>query len=232
RADALRTPVISRARCNGAIILPPLVNKPMGAKSALKYPPFTPAAHFSRGMVSDKVSPFGLSITRRVQDLAEKIARSTTALSFALAFSKTTCRCAMPSRPGSESLERIVQSACAVAATARRSSAALRFATVFGQQSLKIRIVSQRVPNRIYFQTRHCDSTRPPQQSVQNCNRAIVVAENSVNFGHSNRNFRAAKRVLAFGKQFGCALCLGQREVFFAEVREHFRQLNVDLRGV
>src|SRR5437762_13043951 len=115
-------------------------------------------------MVSDKVSPVGLSITRRVQDLAEKIARSTTALSFALAFSKTTCRCAMPSRPGSQSLEWIVHSACAVAATATRSRAALRFTTVFGQQSLKRRVVSQRVTNRIYFQNLH---GHPPWQAHQ-----------------------------------------------------------------
>src|SRR6266567_5931602 len=104
----------------------------------------------------------------------------------------------MPVRPGSESAERIAQSACAVAATARKRSAALRFATVFVEQRLKTRIVSQRVPNRIYFQTLHGDSTRSAQQSVQNFNRVIVVAKSGGNFGHPRRNFRATKGVFAF----------------------------------
>ena len=94
----------------------------------------------------------------------------------------------IPSRAGSESVERIDQSACAVAATARRSSAALRFATVFSQQSLKIRIVSQRVPNRIYFQTLHGDRARSAQQSVENFDRPTVIAKNDVNFGHPSRS--------------------------------------------
>src|SRR5260370_27902117 len=107
-----------------------------------------------------------------------------TARSPALAFSKSTCRCRMPACPGSEFAERIDHSACAVAATARKRSAALSLPTVFVQQSLKLRIVSQRVPNRIYFQTLHGDSARSTQQSVQNFNRATFVAKNGVNFGH------------------------------------------------
>src|SRR6266699_1815310 len=101
----------------------------------------------------------------------------------------------MPVRPGSESAERIAQSACAVAATARKRSAALRFATVFVEQRLKTRIVSQRVPNRIYFQTLHDDTARSAQQSIQDFDRATVIAKNGVNFGYPSRNFRTAKGV-------------------------------------
>src|SRR5712691_6490702 len=108
----------------------------------------------------------------------------------------------MSACPGSEFSERIDHSACAAAATARKRSAALSLATVFVQQSLKLRIVSQRVPNRIYFQTLHGYSARSAQQSVQDFNRATFVAKNGVNFGHPSRNFRAAKGVFALRKQF------------------------------
>src|SRR5207244_7611581 len=90
--------------------------------------------------------------------------------------SKLTFRCITPSRPGSECAERIVQSACAVTATARKRSAALTLATVFVQQRLKLRIVSQRVPNWICFQALHRDSARSAKQPVQDFNRATVVA--------------------------------------------------------
>src|SRR5207253_10840726 len=112
----------------------------------------------------------------------------------------------MPAHPASESAERIVQFPCAVVATARKRTATLSFGTVFVQKTLKTRIVSQRVPNRIYFQTLHGDTARSAQQSVQNFDRAIVVTKNSVNFGHPSRNFRTAKGVLAFWLEFGCAL--------------------------
>src|SRR6266480_6446029 len=42
------------------------------------------------------------------------------------AFSRTTCLCTRPSRPGSDALERIVQSACAVAASARKKKTRLK----------------------------------------------------------------------------------------------------------
>src|SRR6266498_4259145 len=142
---------------------------------------------------------------RSVQDLAAKIARSTTALPPAVAFSMTARRCTTPAPPGSKSVDRIAQSAWAVAAAARRRTAALSFATVFGQQRLKLRIVSQRIPNWIYFQTLNGDTTRSIQQPVQDFNRPSVVAKKGVNFSHVSRNFRAAKSVLAFRKQFGGA---------------------------
>ncbi len=111
----------------------------------------------------------------------------------------------MPAPPGSESAERIVQFPCAVVATARKRTATLSFGTVFVQQSLKPWIVPQRVPNRIYFQILHGDTARPAQQSVQDFNRAIVVAKNGVNFGHAGRDFRPAKGVFSLRKQFGGA---------------------------
>src|SRR6266550_1139630 len=111
----------------------------------------------------------------------------------------------MPAPPASESAERIVQFPRAVVATARKRTATLSFGTVFVQQSLKPWIVSQRVPNRIYFQTLHGDRARSAQQSVENFDRPTVVAKNGVNFSHPSRNFRAAKGVLAFRKQFGGA---------------------------
>src|SRR6266699_629147 len=138
----------------------------------------------------------------------------------------------MPVRPGSESAERIAQSACAVAATARKRSAALRFATVFVEQRLKTRIVSQRIPNRIYLQTLHGDTARSAQQSIQDFDRAIILAKNGVYLGHASRNFRAAKRVFALRKQFGRALCLGQRGIFFSEMGENFRELNMHVRRI
>src|SRR6266480_4388826 len=104
---------------------------------------------------------------RSVQDLAGKIARSTTALLPAAAFSNTACRCTTPAPPGSKSVDRIAQSAWAVAAATRRRTAALSFATVFVQQGLKTRIVSQRELNCSYFQTLHSDSALSTQQSVQ-----------------------------------------------------------------
>src|SRR4029077_15573780 len=99
-------------------------------------------------------------------------------------FSRTTCLCTRPSRPGSDAVERIVQSACAVAARPRKKKAHLKrmshmsqtyqtlFAelripsrlgliTVFLQQRLKTPIAPQRIPNRIYFQNldRHSAGT-------------------------------------------------------------------------
>src|SRR6266487_4153315 len=115
----------------------------------------------------------------------------------------------MAAPPGSESAERIVQFPCAVVATARKRTATLSFGTVFVQQSLKPWVVPQRVPNRIYFQTLHSDSARSAQQSVQNFDRATVVAENCVDFGYPARNFRPAKSVFAFRKQFGRVLRFG-----------------------
>src|SRR6266566_6369635 len=166
---------------------------------------------------------------RSVQDLAAKIARSTMALLPAVVFSKTACRCTTPAPPGSKPVDRIAQSAWAVAAAARRRTAALSFATVFVQQSLKTRIVSQRVPNWIYFQTLHGDSARSAQQSVQDFNRATVVAKNGVNFGHPSCNFRAAKGVFALRKQFGGAPSFSERGIFFSEIGENFRELNMDV---
>src|SRR5439155_15185703 len=165
-------------------------------------------------------------MARSVQDLAAKIARSTTALPSPVAFSKTACRCTTPPPPGSKAFDRIAQSAWAVAAATRRRTTTLSFATVFVQQSLKTRIVSQRVPNWTYFQTLHGDSARSAQQSVQDFNRATVVAKNGVNFGHSSRNFRAAKGVFALRKQFGGAPRFSQRGIFFSEKSENLGKLN------
>src|SRR5207248_8542320 len=138
----------------------------------------------------------------------------------------------MPAPPASESAERIVQFPCAVVATARKRTATLSFGTVFVQQSLKPRIVSQRVPNRIYFQTLHGDTARSAQQSIQNFDRATVVAENCVDFGHPARNFRAAKSILAFRKQFGGALRFSQRGIFFFEISEYFCEQNMHVRRI
>src|SRR6266568_2902019 len=138
----------------------------------------------------------------------------------------------MPATPGSESAERIVQFPCAVVATARKRTATLSFGTVFVQQSLKPWIVSQRVPNRIYFQTLHGDRARPAQQSVENFDRATVIAKNDVNFGHPSRNFRTAKGVFALRKQFGSALRFSERSIFFSEIGEYFRELNMHVRRI
>src|SRR5262249_26224533 len=46
--------------------------------------------------------------------------------SLAAAFSRTTCLWTMPPRPGSDALERIAQSACAVAARMRKKRAHLK----------------------------------------------------------------------------------------------------------
>src|SRR5437016_13966467 len=112
------------------------------------------------------------------------------------------CRCSIPAQPGSDATERTFQSACAAAATAKKRTRVLSFSTVFVEQRLKTRIVSQRVPNRIYLQTLHGHSARSVQQSVQDFNRATVVAKNGVNFGRPSRNFWPAKRVFAFRQQF------------------------------
>src|SRR6266536_5320751 len=136
----------------------------------------------------------------------------------------------MQACPGSEFSERIDHSACAAAATARKRSAALSLATVFVQQSLKLRIVSQRIPNRIYFQTLHCDRAWSAQQSIQNFNRATVVAKNSVNLGYAGRDFRPAKSVFALRKQFGGVPCFRQRGIFFSEIGENFCELNMHVR--
>src|SRR5947208_7952844 len=49
------------------------------------------------------------------------------------------------------------------------------------------------------------DSARLAQQPVQDFNRRTVVAKHGVNFSHVGRNFRAAKGVFAFRKQFAGA---------------------------
>src|ERR1700730_1386705 len=110
------------------------------------------------------------------------------------------------------------------------SGLALR--TVFLDQSLKTRIVPQRVPNRIYFQALDRDSARSAQQTIQNFDHASVVAKNGVNFGTPSRNFRAAEGVLAFRLQFGRALRRRQRGVLFVEVGKDFCQLNVHFRVI
>src|SRR5438477_7421417 len=127
-----------------------------------------------------------------------------TACALVSRFVRTACRCC--TRPAVLSIcaDVIAQSARpVVAAATRKTSATLSFRTVLLDQRLKTRIVSQRVPNRIYFQTLHSDTTRSTQQSVQDFNRATVVAKNGVNLGDPARNFRAAKSVFAFRKQFG-----------------------------
>src|SRR5262249_35924048 len=161
-----------------------------------------------------------------------KIARSTTACPPVALFSMTTCRWITLVVPGSDFFERIVQSACAVAATARRSRAALRFATVFGQQGLKIRIVSQRIPNRTYLQNLDADRAWPVQQSVQDINRAPIVPENSVDFSDASGDLRPAKGVLAFRLEIRCPLRLGHSGFLFTQVCEHFCQLDMELRRV
>src|ERR1700730_10852558 len=111
-------------------------------------------------------------MTRSVQDFVEKIARSTVMRSLPTGFSRTTCLCARPSRPGSDAVERIVQSACAVAARARKKNAYLKrmsrmghiswmlvancdycpqlcFIRICLQQLLKTRIAPQRIPDGI-----------------------------------------------------------------------------------
>src|SRR6266567_5807783 len=75
--------------------------------------------------------------------------------------------------------------------------APLAFATVIIQQFLKTRIVSQWVPNRIYFETLYRDPTRSVQQSLQNFDRVSVVAKDCMNLGHRSRNFLSAKGVFA-----------------------------------
>ena len=72
----------------------------------------------------------------------------------------------------------------AAAAATRKTSAALSFRTVLLDQRLKTRIVSQWVPNRIYFQTLDRDSAWSAQQPVQNFNRLTAVAKNGVNLDH------------------------------------------------
>src|SRR6266480_5274446 len=63
---------------------------------------------------------------RNVQDFVEKIAKSTAMRSVRAPFSRTTCLCTTPAVPGSEALETIVQSACAVAARTRKKNALLK----------------------------------------------------------------------------------------------------------
>lgn len=114
----------------------------------------------------------------------------------------------------------------------RCETSGLTLRTVFLDQSLKTRIVPQRVPNRIYFQALDSDVARSAQQTIQNFDHASVVAKNGVNFRHSSRNFRAAEGVLAFRLQFGRALRRRQRGILFVEVGKDFCQLNVRVRGV
>src|ERR1700730_5575481 len=90
-------------------------------------------------------------MTRSVQDFVEKIARSTVMRSLPTGFSRTTCLCARPSRPGSDAVERIVQSACAVAARARKKKAHLKRMSHMSQTGQRLfaelRILS---PSRLY----------------------------------------------------------------------------------
>src|SRR5438552_18385136 len=105
-----------------------------------------------------------------------------TACALVSRFVRTACRCCTPSGLLSSCADVIAQSARpVVAAATRKTSATLSFRTVLLDQRLKTRIVSQRVPNRIYFQTLHSDTARSTQQSVQDFNRATVVAKNGVN---------------------------------------------------
>src|SRR5881392_815107 len=139
-----------------------------------------------------------------------------TACALVSRFVRTACRCCTPSGLLSICADAIVQSVRpVVAAATRKTSATLSFRTVLVDQYLKARIVAQGVPNGIYFQILHGDTARAAQQSIQNFDRATVVAENCVDFGHPARNFRAAKSVLAFRKQFGGALRFSQRGIFF-----------------
>src|SRR5207248_11492920 len=59
-------------------------------------------------------------------DFVEKIARSAATRSLLALFSRTTCLCTRPLRPGSDSFETIAQSACAVAVRTRQKNAFLR----------------------------------------------------------------------------------------------------------
>ena len=93
-------------------------------------------------------------------------------------------------------------------------------------QGLKTRIVSQRVPYRVYSQTVHSDVAWPIQESVQNFNRPIVVAKNGEDPGHTFRNLGTVKRVFAFGLQFARTLRFRQRGIFLAKKRERFCQLD------
>src|SRR5438477_53312 len=164
---------------------------------------------------------------RRVNDFAEKSASSIDARSSVADSSRITYR---RSSPGAEEdsvcAEITFHSAPETVATSAKRIAALNLRTVLVDQSLKPWIVSQRVPNRIYSQTLYGDSARSVQQSVQDFNRATVVAKNGVNFGHSSRNFRAAKGVFALRKQFGGAPRFSQRGIFFSEKSEDLGKLN------
>src|SRR5213082_2944453 len=151
-----------------------------------------------------------------------------TACALVSRFVRTAWRCC--TRPAVLSIcaDVIVQSARpVVAAATRRTSAALSFRTVLIDQYLKARIVAQGVPNGIYFQILHGDTARSAQQSIQNFDRATVVAENCVDFGYPARNFRAAKSVFAFRKQFGRVLRFSQRGIFFFEISEYFCEQNM-----
>src|SRR5262249_34703944 len=81
-----------------------------------------------------------------------------------------------------------------------KRNAPLAFVTVFSQQSLEVRVVSQWVPNRVYFETLHRDPARSAQQSLQNFDRVSVVAKDRINLRYSGRNLLPAKGVLTLWK--------------------------------
>src|SRR5437588_5028321 len=170
---------------------------------------------------------------RRVNDFAKKSVSSSDARSPVVESCRATYRCSSPdAEEDSVCAEITFHSARETVATRVKRIATLSLRTVLVEQSLKARICSQRVPNRIYFQTLHGDSARSAQQSVQDFNRATVVAKNGVNFGHPSRNFRAAKGVFALRKQFAGAPRFSQRGIFISEIGENFRELNMHVRCI
>src|SRR5205814_978660 len=153
-----------------------------------------------------------------------------TACALVSRFVRTTWRCC--TQPGVLSVcaDVIVQSARpVVAAATRRTSAALSFRTVLGDQYLKARIVSQWVPCRTKFKKRHGHTARPAQQTIQNLDCPAAFTHDAVNFGHAGCDFRPAKGVFALWQPCGGALRLSQRGILLSEIGEHFRALKTHL---
>src|ERR1700730_13394269 len=119
---------------------------------------------------------------RRRNALVEKIANSRDARSPAAESSTTMYRCSSP-RCGdsSDSDETCLHCARAVERRSRTRIPALNFRTVLIDQSLKARVFADRIPRRIKFETGNGHFARPTHQSIQQLNRAIVLAEDRVN---------------------------------------------------
>src|SRR4029077_16196707 len=117
---------------------------------------------FVRRIASDKIAPSALSITRSLNDLVEKSARSTIARLSVSDSARSMCRCTTrPSREFSSREFFSIHCAGANVASARKRNAALSLRTVLVEQSLEARIAAQRVPHRTEFEKWHGERTRP-----------------------------------------------------------------------